>query len=119
VIALFLLAQANVDNVQRRPDMEAASNYAQCVGKTAVVASASTPAVDEAVKKGFDKCAASREVAKTAIAAALLGKGLDATRASETAEEILAENDKSMAFRLKADIDAHRETGQTSPHAQN
>jgi hypothetical protein len=99
--------------------LEAAHDYGSCVGMTAVLRSATTPVIDEAIAEAFQQCSAKRQAALTAATASLEARGLSADRAAQEADQIVRENDRSLANQLRADITALRRTGQPAANAPN
>jgi hypothetical protein len=118
--ALLLIAVvAAPANSRPGPEMVAARDYAGCIGFTAVVSGAATRTVDEAISAAFDQCSGKRKVALVAIAASFRTLGMSEARAAREAEETLADNERMMADKLRADITTFRRTGKPPTDGPN
>ncbi|HMG47012.1 MAG TPA: hypothetical protein VK614_06095 [Allosphingosinicella sp.] len=116
---LLLAAASSPPNSARDAALESAHDYASCVGLTAVLSSATTRTIDEAVTAAFDQCSAKRDAALTAFTASFEALGSTAVRAAQEADQTLRENDQVMADRLRADIATFRRTGHPPTNAPN
>lgn len=116
---LLLAAAAAPANGAASPEIEAGRAYASCIGMTAVVRSAATRTVEEAIAAAFDECSDKRIVAIAAITAFLERQGLSEARAAQEAENTVSENDRMMADMLHADITTFRRTGHPPTHDPN
>jgi outer membrane lipopolysaccharide assembly protein LptE/RlpB len=99
--------------------MEAAHQYASCLGATSASTDVATGSIDVAIKVAFQSCAPLRKVAVTEITKGFQARGMKFVAASKEAEDFVQEMDQQTAKQLRADIAALRAKKQVSNAPNN